>query len=73
MEWQERIVTDPEVLTGKPAIKGTRISVEFIMDLLAQGWTEADLLRNYPALEQEDIQACLFYVRDMLPRERNLP
>ena len=54
---------DPEVLTGKPVIKGTRLSVELITDLLAQGWTETDLVRNYPGLQSEDIQACLIYAR----------
>ncbi|HUW60498.1 MAG TPA: DUF433 domain-containing protein [Candidatus Bathyarchaeia archaeon] len=70
MGWQERIVVDPEVLTGKPLIKGTRLSVEFIVDLLAQGWTEEDLLRNYPGLAHEDFQACLLYARDLLQSER---
>lgn len=59
MNWQKRIVIDPEILVGKPVIKGTRLSVEFVIDLLAQGWSEADILRNYPGLIQEDIKACL--------------
>jgi uncharacterized protein (DUF433 family) len=49
------------VLVGKPVVKGTRLAVEFIVDLLAQGWSEADILRNYPRLTREDIQACLAY------------
>jgi len=57
--WKDRIVLDPEVLAGKPIVKGTRLAVEFIIDLLAQGWSEADILRNYPGLTREDIQACL--------------
>lgn len=61
MSWQERIIIDPEILVGKPVIKGTRLSVEFVIDLLAQGWLEADILRNYPGLTQEDIKACLSY------------
>ncbi|MFB2919059.1 DUF433 domain-containing protein [Aerosakkonema funiforme] len=61
MSWQERIVIDPEILVGKPVIKGTRLAVEFIIELLAQGWSEADILRNYPGLTQEDIKACLSY------------
>jgi len=48
MNWQERIVADPKVLAGKPAIKGTRLAVEFILDLLAEGWSEAEILQNYP-------------------------
>ncbi len=61
VNWQERIVIDPDVLAGKPVIRGTRLAVEFIVDLFAQGWTEADILRNYPGLAKEDIQGCLAY------------
>ena len=61
MNWQDRIVVDPEILVGKPVVKGTRLAVEFIIDLLAQGWTEAEILRNYPGLAREDILACLAY------------
>lgn len=61
MNWKERITTDPQVLVGKPVIKGTRLAVEFIIDLLAQGWTEAEIFRNYPGITHEDIQACLAY------------
>ena len=50
MDWQERIVADEAVLTGKPVIRGTRLAVEFIIDLLAQRWSEADILANYPRL-----------------------
>ena len=73
MNWQERIVLDPEVLTGKPVVKGTRLAVEFIIALLAQGWTEADILRNYPGLAREDIQACLSYASAALSVERVYP
>lgn len=58
MNWQERIIADPKVLAGKPVIKGTRLAVEFILDLLAGGWSEAEVLQNYPKLTHEDIQAC---------------
>jgi len=61
MKWEDRIVIDPEILVGKPVIKGTRIAVEFIVDLLAQGWTESEILENYPGIAREDIQACLKY------------
>lgn len=71
--WKERIVFDQEILAGKPIIKGTRLSVEMIIDLLAQGWSEADILANYPALKLEDVRACLAYVRDMLGAERVYP
>ena len=55
----ERIVCDENILTGKPVIRGTRLAVEFIIDLLAHGWTEAEILENYPHIVQEDIQACI--------------
>ena len=57
MNWQERIIVDPGILVGKPVVKGTRLAVEFIIDLLAQGWSETEILRNYPGLTREDIQA----------------
>jgi uncharacterized protein (DUF433 family) len=59
MNWQERIVVDPDILVGKPVVRGTRLAVEFIIGLLGQGWCEADILRNYPGLTSEDIRACL--------------
>lgn len=60
--WEDRIVVDPEVVRGKPVIAGTRITVEFVVGLLAQGWAEKDILESYPHLKREDIQACLTYV-----------
>jgi uncharacterized protein (DUF433 family) len=59
MNWEERIAVDPQVLVGKPIVKGTRIAVEFIVDLLARGWTTEQILREYDHLTQEDIRACL--------------
>lgn len=73
MNWRERIVIDPAVLTGKPIVKGTRLAVEFLIDLLAHDWTEAEILRNYPGLTHEDIQACLMYASDLLRTERVYP
>ncbi len=70
MNWREHIVIDPAVLTGKPIIKGTRLAVEFIIDLLAHDWIEAEILRNYPGLTHEDIQACLMYASDLLRTEK---
>jgi uncharacterized protein (DUF433 family) len=61
-DWQERIVVDPKVLVGKPLIKGTRLSVEFILDLLANDWTVKQVLGEYPQLEREDVMAILKYV-----------
>lgn len=59
MHWRERIESRPEVVTGKPVIKGTRITVELVLEHLASGATEAYLLENYPRLTHEDILACL--------------
>ena len=67
---QSRIVIDPQVLVGKPIIKGTRLSVEFIIGLMADGWGEADILANYPTLTSQDIIACLAYARDHLRAEK---
>ena len=73
MEWQERIVVDPNVLVGKPVIKGSRLAVEFIVDLLAQGWSEQDILRNYPGITREDVLACLAYASKRLHDEKVYP
>jgi uncharacterized protein (DUF433 family) len=73
MSWQDRIVIDPEILVGKPVVKGTRLAVDFIIDLLAQGWTEMEILRNYPGLTQEDIRACLLYASTVLKAEKVYP
>ncbi len=73
MNWQDRIVIDPEILVGKPVVKGTRLAVAFLIDLLAQGWTEAEILRNYPGLTREDVQACLAYASDVLKAEKVFP
>jgi uncharacterized protein (DUF433 family) len=73
LDWQERIVIDPDILAGKPIVRGTRLAVEFIIDLLAQGWTEAELLRNYPGLAHEDVKACLGYASATLRAEKVYP
>ena len=67
---ESRIVLDPEVLSGKPVIRDTRLSVEFVIGLMADGWTEADILANYPGITHDDIIACLAYARDALSSER---
>jgi len=73
MDWRERIVIDAGVLVGKPVIKGTRLAVEFMIDLLAQGWTEEEILRNYPGIIRQDIQACLAYASEILKVEKVYP
>ena len=73
MKWSERISIDSEVLQGKPVVKGSRLAVEFIVDLLAQGWTSEDILLNYPGLTAADIQACLSYASSLIRAERVYP
>lgn len=69
----DRIVLDPNVLAGKPVIRGTRLSVEFVIGLMADGWSPADIVASYPGVVQEDISACLAYARDALTSERVYP
>ncbi len=61
MPLSERIVVDSEVLAGKPVVRGTRLAVEFILELLAAGQSESEVLTSYPGLTREDILACLSY------------
>ena len=68
-----RIVLDPAVLAGKPVVRGTRLSVDFIIGLLADGWSEVDILRNYSGLTHDDVAACLAYARDVLNSEKVYP
>ncbi|MCS7366911.1 MAG: DUF433 domain-containing protein [archaeon YNP-WB-062] len=69
-DWRSRITIDPKVLSGKPVIRGTRISVEFILDLLANGWTIEEILENYPQLKKEDVIAALKYAAEILKKEK---
>jgi len=73
MAWEDRIVLDPEILVGKPTVKGTRLAVEFVVDLLAHGWTYDEILENYPSLAREDILACLAYASAVLHSEKVYP
>jgi len=68
-----RIALDLSVLAGKPVIRGTRLSVEFVIGLMAEGWSEAEILANYPGLTHDDIKACLAYARDTLSSEKVFP
>lgn len=71
--WQERIHSGPESLGGKPVIRGTRISVALILELLAAGQAEADILNSYPGLEHDDILACLSYATHLAQEHRSFP
>ena len=72
-DWQERIVVDPKILVGKPVIRGTRLSVEFILDLLANDWTIEQILSEYPQLAREDVMAVLKYAAEMAKEEKVYP
>ena len=72
-DWQERIVVDPKVLVGKPLIRGTRLSVEFILDLLANDWTIKQVVSEYPQLVREDVMAVLKYAAEMAKEEKVYP
>lgn len=69
----DRIVIDPNILAGKPVIRGTRLSVDFIVGLLGEGWTEEDIERNYPGVSHADVAACLQYAAGVLRSERVYP
>ena len=73
MDTPDRIVIEPDILAGKPIVRGTRLSVEFVVGLLGDGWLEADILRNYPNLTHEDVAACLRYAGEMLRAEKLYP
>jgi uncharacterized protein (DUF433 family) len=70
MDWREHIVVDPKVLVGKPVIKGTRIAVELVIDLMARGYSKEQILDQYDHITAEDIQACLAYASETLRSER---
>jgi len=65
----ERITSNPKILGGKPIIQGTRISVAFILNLLASDVSEAEILKDYPHLAKEDIHACLRYAAQSCKNE----
>jgi uncharacterized protein (DUF433 family) len=66
MEWRGTIVSDKNVLAGKPVVKGTRLSVEFLLGLFANGWKEDEVLKNYPTLKKEDLLAVFAFAQDGL-------
>lgn len=69
MKYEERIVCDSAILDGKPTVKGTRISVELVLKLLAQGATYEEILEEYPDLKLKDIHAAIAYARDSVAGE----
>jgi uncharacterized protein (DUF433 family) len=73
MNGRNRVIIDQGVLVGKPVVRGTRLSVDFLLGLLAQGWSEADILRNYPGLERDALLACWAYASKSLESEQVYP
>jgi uncharacterized protein (DUF433 family) len=73
MNWQEHIVSDKQILLGKPTIKGTRISIELILELLAAGWTEKQILESYPSVSEEALRAVFAYLKACIQQELYLP
>jgi uncharacterized protein (DUF433 family) len=67
MDWRSRITVQPDVRGGKPVIRGMRIAVSDVLEYLASGMTEADIVRDFPELEFDDVRACLLFAAE---RER---
>jgi uncharacterized protein (DUF433 family) len=65
-DWRRRIIADPAILVGKPVIKGTRIAVEFVLEILTEGWTLEEILDSYPGITEDDVRACLAYAAAFL-------
>lgn len=70
MDWRKRITSTPEVLVGKPVIKGTRISVELILGWLAQGWSIDKIVEAYPHIGRDDVLAALAFAAEMMHEEQ---
>ena len=73
MKWQDHIVLDNQFLHGKPIIKGTRISVELVLELFSAGWTEKQILESYPTLSAESLRAVFTYLQACIQQERYFP
>ncbi len=72
MNWRDHIYSDPAILGGKPVIRGTRISVELVLERLSDGWSEDDLLRSYPHITREQVRSALAFALDMVTEEAPL-
>ncbi len=69
IEWKDYIHSDSEILLGKPVVKGTRLSVEFILGLFAEGWTDQQILENYPTLSKESLRAVFAFATECMREE----
>ncbi len=68
-DWHGRIISDPDTLFGKPRIRGTRLGVEFVLDLLASGWSVAQILDSYPHVKQQDLEAVFAFLGECMKDE----
>lgn len=73
MDWRPYIHSDPEVLLGKPVVKGTRLAVDFILRLFAVGWTEQQVLENYPSLTPEALRAVFAFAAECMSEQALYP
>ena len=73
MDWKNRIESDPEICGGRPRIKGTRLTVEFLLGLMAAGWSEAQILDSYPHLCEADLRAVFAFAQALIEEEKYLP
>lgn len=73
MNWKEFIVSDPNILLGKPTLKGTRISVELVLELMESGWNEEMILSAYPNLTQDSLRAVFAYLKNCIQQELYFP
>lgn len=73
MDTAERIELNPQVLAGKPVVRGTRVAVEDVLELLATGVSTVDILSNYPRLTEADLRACIAYAATLVKEERAYP
>ena len=69
IEWKDYIHSDPEISLGKPVVKGTRLSVEFILGLFAEGWTDQQIIENYPTLSKESLRAVFAFATECMREE----
>ena len=69
MDWQEYIHSDPDIMLGKPIVKGTRLTVELIIGLFAKGWTQDQIIENYPTLTPDVLRAVFTFVAERMQEE----
>ena len=69
MDWKDRIETNPEICGGRPRVKGTRLTVEFLLGLKAAGWSEQMILENYPHIVEDDLRAVFSFAQSLIGEE----